>query len=70
MKKTLLSLHIVAVLPSLTHACAVCFGGADSGWTRGFTWGVAFLGILPFALMGGLIGLVARATKKHHGTPR
>ncbi len=53
------------LLPSASHACAVCFGGGDDNLVRGFTWGVAVLGILPFALMAGLITLIVRAARKH-----
>jgi len=52
-------------LPAAGHACAVCFGGADGNLIKGFTWGVAVLGLLPFILLAGLITLVARASKKY-----
>lgn len=51
--------------PSFASACAVCFGGADGNLIRGFTWGVALLGTLPFALMAGLVTLIVRSTKNH-----
>ena len=54
------------LIPHLASACAVCFGGADGNLIRGFTWGVALLGILPFALMVGLVMLIVRSTKNHH----
>ena len=56
---------ILLFLPSITQACAVCFGGTDGNLARGFTWGVALLGALPFALMAGLITMVVRASKKN-----
>jgi hypothetical protein len=46
-------------------ACAVCFGGADSKYIRGFTWGVGLLLVLPFLLMGGLVSLIYFSAKKH-----
>jgi hypothetical protein len=56
------------LFPSTLHACAVCFGGADGNLIRGFTWGVALLGLLPFLLITGLVTLVVRSSKKanHH----
>ena len=51
-------------LPSTLKACAVCFGGADGNLVRGFTWGVAVLGLLPFILMTALVTMVVRASKK------
>lgn len=59
---------VILFLPSLLSACTVCFGGADGNLVRGFTWGVALLGSLPFALMIVLVTLIVRSTKNrtHH----
>lgn len=55
----------VTLIPStLTFACSVCFGGADSNLTRGFTWGISILLVLPFALMSGLALLIMTHMKK------
>ncbi len=63
MKKILIAVILIS-LPVLSHACSVCFGGADGNLVRGFTWGVAVLGLLPFVLMAGLVTMVVRASKK------
>lgn len=62
-------LAMTALLPSLSYACAVCFGGADGNLIKGFTWGIALLAILPFALMATLFGLIVFSIKKNktHG---
>lgn len=58
-----LAVFLIAV-PSAVSACTVCFGGSDSDLVRGFTWGVAILGLLPFALAAGLITLIVRGARK------
>lgn len=55
---------IVSFLPSELRACAVCFGGADGNLIKGFTWGVAFLGSLPFLLLAALFTIIVRASRK------
>ncbi len=55
---------LLTVVPSAVSACAVCFGGADSNLVKGFTWGVALLLILPFALTAGFIAMVVQASRR------
>lgn len=50
-------------------SCAVCFGGADQNWSRGFYWGILLLLLLPlflFLAIGGRIYLAVR--KKSHSS--
>ena len=64
--KAVLAGFLIAV-PSAVSACAVCFGGSDSNMVKGFTWGIALLLVLPFALMAGFISMIVQASrrKKH-----
>ena len=55
---------LIAAVPSAVSACAVCFGGADSNLSKGFTWGVIILLVLPFALTAGFIGMIVKASRK------
>ncbi|MCG3205109.1 MAG: hypothetical protein KCHDKBKB_01826 [Elusimicrobia bacterium] len=59
----LLIAALILLIPNLSYACTVCFGGADGNLIRGFTWGVALLGSLPFLLMIGLVTLIVKSTK-------
>ena len=54
-----------AVLASPAHACAVCFGAASQNLVKGFFWGILLLLLLPFLLMGTLVGLIVYHTRKH-----
>lgn len=52
-------------LPSLSRACAVCFGDSSPDMVKGFYWGILLLLSAPFVLMGGLAGLIAYHIKKN-----
>jgi hypothetical protein len=56
---------LTAFFPSNLNACAVCFGGADGNLIKGFTWGVAFLAILPFLLMAALIAFIIKTARRN-----
>lgn len=56
---------LAVFLPSTLHACAVCFGGADGNLIKGFTWGVAFLAMLPFVLMAFLITFIVKTARRN-----
>lgn len=67
-------LHKIRVLPlavlftllkTSASACAVCFGGVGGAWSQGFTWGVAFLILLPFFMMIGFAVWIALAVRKN-----
>jgi hypothetical protein len=62
-----LAVFLVAV-PSAVSACTVCFGGPDSDLVKGFTWGVAILGALPFLLAAVLITKIAHHTRKRNAS--
>jgi hypothetical protein len=51
LRALLLTAMIIANLPTLAQACAVCGGAEDNG----YFWGVLFLMSMPFAL-GSFIG--------------
>jgi hypothetical protein len=64
-------LAALALCASSASACAVCFGnsGDGSSWNLGFTWGVAFLVMLPFIMMAGFVGWIAYAIRKRSRQP-
>jgi len=53
------------LLPATARACAVCFGAPFSPWNRGFFWAILLLLVLPFALMGALVGLIVFHIRKN-----
>ena len=56
---------LTALLPAISQACAVCFGGNNADMAQGFYWGVLLLLLLPFGLMAGLGGLFFYYARKH-----
>jgi len=58
-------LVLFAFSKTSASACAVCFGGVGGAWSKGFTWGVAFLALLPFFMIAGFITWIARAVRKN-----
>jgi hypothetical protein len=58
-------LAVLAFLKTSVSACAVCFGGAGGEWSKGFTWGVAFLILLPFFMMAGFAAWIIVAIRKN-----
>lgn len=52
-------------LAPAASACTVCFGAPSSGLNRGFFWAIVLLLVLPFALMGTLVGLVVYHVRRH-----
>lgn len=53
-----------AFLKTSASACAVCFGNNGESWNQGFTWGVAFLVMLPFVMMAGFAWWIGSAIRK------
>jgi hypothetical protein len=64
MKKSLVLIASLFLLPAASFACAVCFGGGNANLTRGFFWGVVLLGSLPFILMGTFVSYLVYHTRK------
>ncbi|MFM7143486.1 MAG: hypothetical protein ACKO2K_16400 [Alphaproteobacteria bacterium] len=58
------SVAFLAVRPSTALACAVCFGGQETDWTKAFLAGTAVMLVLPPAILiaGGIA--IYRATKR------
>lgn len=70
MKKPLLLLITLFLLPAAALACTVCFGDSDSNLTRGFFWGVVVLISLPFTMMAGFATyLYLHFRKRKHERP-
>jgi hypothetical protein len=42
------------VLPSIVHACSVCFSGDDDAVTNAFNWSVFFLLAAPYTIAGSI----------------
>jgi len=63
-------LVLFAFLKTSASACAVCFGTAGGAWVKGFTWGVAFLAVLPFLMIVGFITWIALSIRKHARRPQ
>jgi hypothetical protein len=58
-------LLLLTFVKTSASACAVCFGNASGAWAQGFTWGVAFLAVLPFLMILGFIAWIAFSIRKH-----
>lgn len=65
----LTALIVSASAVARIHACAVCFGEPGSDLSKGFYWGIVILLMLPFTLLGGLVGYIVYSTKKNKATP-
>ena len=46
-------------------ACTVCFGGSGSDWSQGFFWGILFLLLLPFVLIGSFFAWIAYSIRRN-----
>ena len=61
---------VLAALPAVAKACAVCITGAgDDGVAEAFNWSVLFLMATPYvvvaSILGGIFFSLRRATGKH-----
>ncbi len=45
-------LLIFVILPSVAHACTVCFGAPGSAQTEAVSWAIAFLLVTIVAVLG------------------
>ena len=52
-------------VPPLADACAVCFGGEENDWTKGFVLGTIMMLSLPPAIVVGAGFTIYRSIKKH-----
>ncbi len=54
----------IALRPGTAFACAVCFGGQDTDWSKAFLAGTAVMLVLPPAILigGGIV--IYRAIKR------
>jgi len=57
--------QLILLLPQVSSACTVCFGGADSNLQRGFFWGIVVLGALPFLLISFFVGTLIVISRKN-----
>jgi hypothetical protein len=64
LKKSSFIIFLTTLLSRSASACSVCFSGADGNLRRGFTWGVLFLGLLPFVMLGAFIVMVVRSSRR------
>ena len=58
----LLATGVVVALPGMADACAVCFSGEDEA-RLAFIWTALFLTVLPFVLIGGVVGWIRRRVR-------
>ena len=63
--RTLPLFAVLALSKTSAFACAVCFGASGGAWIKGFTWGVAFLLLLPFAMMLGFAAWIVLAVRRN-----
>jgi hypothetical protein len=54
---------LIALLPTVVWACAVCFKG-DDALAQGLNMSILFLMSMPFAIFGSIFGTVYLAYKR------
>ena len=63
---------IALLIPALAEACAVCWIGGSSpdhdATALGFYWGLLFLMVMPFAVVGSIAGWLFYTHRRAHGS--
>ncbi|OGH56555.1 MAG: hypothetical protein A3G34_08925 [Candidatus Lindowbacteria bacterium RIFCSPLOWO2_12_FULL_62_27] len=54
----------VFLLTAGASACPVCYGDLEPQQAKGFFWGIVFLGLLPFGLIGYIAGHVIHSARR------
>jgi len=58
---------MVAGLPAVASACAVCYGEPDSPASRGLTWAIVALGSVVVCVLAGVVGFFVQSNRKAAG---
>ena len=60
------ALAVIAMLPMVSWACAICWGG-DDALARGMNMSILFLASMPFLIIGSIGGVLFVAYRRAQG---